>query len=226
MRSDAWKLFAEVANAVPLSRILLYGKPGTGKTMNAVRTADRGYYTVTLTEESSVSELLGFYMPRGNEFIFSDGVAIKAWREGKLLVINEIDKAAGSVQTLLHAILDDPEMAGLTLPTDETVRPATGFRAIATMNGDIDSLPIALADRFELKLKIDEPHPNALASLPPDLRALAKNAYSTGGVDVGITFREIVAYSKLRAIVSPADALVVFGDRSAQVGAALAIGTR
>ena len=79
------------------------------------------YFMVTLHEDSSVAELLGHWIPKGTEFTWHDGVAIRAWREGVPLVINEIDLASGPVMTFLHSILDDEELAHQTLPNGETV---------------------------------------------------------------------------------------------------------
>jgi len=229
---NGWNLFGKVAKAGAVHRSILYGKPGTGKTYNACKLAtDKGeeYYSVTLNEESSVSEILGMWVPKGKEFVFQPGVAIRAWLEGKLLVINEIDKASGSVLTVLYAILDDKAIAGLTIPDNKgsfvNVKPAEGFRAIATMNGTLDDLPLALADRFDMRINITEPHPDAIALLPADLQQIARNAYSAK--DTVVSMRDFIAFAKLREAVGSDDALAaVFGDKAAEMGAILKVGFR
>jgi len=106
---------------------------------------------------------------------YSDGVALRAWREGKRLVIDEIDKAGGAALTNLLAITEDPSTAAFTIPlTGETVRPVKGFHVIATMNVDPSELPEALQDRFTVAIEITQPHPDAIKSLPTDLRSAAK----------------------------------------------------
>ena len=90
------------------------------------------------------------------------------------MVINEIDHAGPDVTSVLHAILDDRDIARFTLPNQdkETVKPAKGFHVIATMNGTPDSLPEALADRFAVKLNINEVHPQAILALPERYRSV------------------------------------------------------
>ena len=219
---ETWQIFEEVVNNRLVKHILLYGPPGTGKTSKACKTVKKGnFYNITLNEESSVSEILGMWVPKGKEFVWSDGVAIRAWKEGKLLVINEIDSASGAVLKELHAILDDIHMAKLTLPSGDTVRPKKGFNVIATMNGSVQDLPEALADRFELKLNITTPHKDLVELIPEDLRNLLHNAYSSH--TLSISFREILSYSKLRETLGD-DAFIVFGKLADDVRAGLKLG--
>ena len=46
------------------------------------------------------------------------------------------------------------------------------FQCVATMNGVPEDLPEPLADRFPVKLHIDEVHKEALNSLQPRLKAI------------------------------------------------------
>lgn len=224
MTTDFWKIFDKVVKHKQIRRILLHGKPGTGKTTKACNSAGKnGFYNITLTEESSVADILGFWMPKGKKFKFNPGLGIKAWEEDKTLVINEIDKASGSVLTVLHAILDDKKIAKYTLPDGRTVRPGKHFKAIATMNGSVQELPEALADRFDLKLDIKKPCQEAVDSLPEDLRPLVDAAYSKE--TLSITFREIQAFAKLRNIIED-DAYIVFGAVANDVKSTLKLGER
>ena len=158
-------------------RVLLFGLPGTGKTYAAARrnvTDDQAVYQVTMTEETPAAEIRGHFLPKGGEMIWMDGPAIRAWREGARLVINEIDRASADSLSLLYAILDDPEFAELTLPTGEVVRPAEGFHVVATMNGTPHDLPLALQDRFPVTIEVLDVNPQAIEALPDDLRVAAK----------------------------------------------------
>lgn len=206
---DAWKLarlaIQRIANqnennkeGFAVNRILLYGPTGTGKTTFAIKEAGKGksVHPITVTEDMSVAELIGHWIPKGQEFVWHDGPAIRAWRDGGVLILNEIDLASGSVLTALMSILDDLEIALLELPNNDIVSPKSSFICVATMNGTIDNLPEPLRDRFDIIIKISEPHPEALETLPNSLRKIAKNSYSDE--DNIVPFRRFRAYHTLR----------------------------
>ena len=175
---DCWQLVAAaIGNA---DRVLLYGPPGTGKTYAAATNkvglnmdGDPNVYQITMTEDTASANLEGFYKPSSDGgFEWHDGIAIQAWRNGGRLVINEIDHASPDAMTFLHAILDDKDIAQLTLNNDnkETVKPAPGFTVIATTNSLPESLPMALKDRFPVKINVDKIHPIALERFPKSWR--------------------------------------------------------
>jgi MoxR-like ATPase len=205
---------------------LLYGPPGTGKTFAAhSNLEDRNLYTVTLTPDTPAAELRGHYVPVGSEFKWQDGPAIKAWREGARIVINEIDHAGGDALSFLLNCLDSPETAALTLPNGELVRPHRQFQAVATMNGkpDEDLLP-ALRDRFPVCIEINEAHPQGLASLPQDLQLAAKGTVVASDPARRITLRSWLAFASLRnRIGADAAAAAVFQSRAKDILDALKI---
>lgn len=185
------------------SNALMYGPRGTGKTTMAVRTRPIGEsYSITLTAEGSSAEIRGHYIQGKGEFEWHDGPAVKAWREGALLVINEIDHASEDASNILHAILDDFEVARLTLPTNETVQPAEGFRVIATMNGTPDQLNEAVLDRFSLILPVNIPSDEMLDALTPEVRQVCERMYkeaaSAGLSEPSVTYRTLRAFDQLR----------------------------
>lgn len=215
-----WDLVAKV---ISYSRTtLLSGPPGTGKSYSA-HTADldgRKVYTVTLTPDTPAAELRGHYVPVGGEFVWRDGPVISAWRDGARLVINEIDHAGGDALSFLLAALDSPETARLTLPTNETVRPADRFQVVATMNGDPDrDLPAALRDRFPVRISIEEAHPQGIQALPEDLRDAAAGTVTADDPERRITLRAWLAYADLRGKVGAETAAnAVFGtDRGPDI---------
>lgn len=162
---------------------------------------------------------------------YADGIGLRSWREGKRLVIDEIDKAGGAAMTALLAITEDPSTAAYTIPlTGETVVPTDGFHLVATMNVEPDDLPEALQDRFTVAVEITQPHPDAIKALPTDLRAAAKVSANLRN-DRRVSIRSWQAFAGLRKSLNKATknpehmaALSVFGPvRGQEVVDALTI---
>jgi len=211
---DCWQVVAVVlAHA---KRILLWGLPGTGKTFTPttqhVRDG-RTVYSVTLTEDTPAAELRGHYIPRGGNFEWQDGSGVRAWREGAVLILNELHRAGGDMTGFLLALLDSPATARLTLPTGETITPHPDFTVVATSNGDPETLLDALRDRFPVTVCIDKVHPDALAALPVDIRVAAENTALIPDEIRRLSIRAWEAFGTLRDAVGPEyAAAAVFGE--------------
>jgi DNA polymerase III delta prime subunit len=234
MTHSVWEDIRQVRPHV--SRVLLYGPPGTGKTTLGF-SDDKETFYVPLHEEVSPAELLGHFVPAGNRFVWFDGPVLMAWQRGARLILDELDQAGGSVMSVLRAILNDPEIARLTLPDpslaeldDETlgaviaagegfrtIKPAEGFQVFATMNGDPSDLDAPLLDRFEATFYVGETNPQAIDSLPDDLQNAARST-ATDDMSRRIGLRRWKAFAALREEVGEATAArAVFGNRHGDV---------
>lgn len=210
-------------------RILLYGPPGTGKTYAAATNkvglnmkGDPNVYQITMTEDTASANLEGFYKPNSDGgFEWHDGIAIQAWRNGGRLVVNEIDHASPDAMTFLHAILDDKDIAQLTLNNDdkETVRPKSGFNVIATTNSLPESLPMALKDRFPVKIHVDTIHPMALSMFPKTWHQVIQDTSLSEDMEERISVRSWREYFELQQKGTPMRmaAELIFGDRGEEL---------
>ncbi len=199
---------------------LLYGPPGTGKTTAGTT---QHALSITLTAETPAAELRGHYIPKGNEFVWQDGPAITAWRRGLPLILNEINEASGDALTFCYALLDDPKMARITLPTGETVTPHASFYCVATMNGEPADLPNALSDRFPIRVHVDTPSDEALEGV-----ALRASVLDTLKHDhnhpAKVTLRQARSFDVLTTAVGfDLAAKAVFGERHADIADAVRI---
>jgi MoxR-like ATPase len=235
--NDGWAL-AEAALALAMEdaresspaiqNLLLYGPPGTGKSHFAQRhgiaRAGAEVCRVYLTEDSPAADLRGGPLPDGREWHWVHGPAVRAWQAGRRLVLDEVDKASADALTFLLAILDDRAVAGFVLPNGETVAPSAGFHVVATTNAEPWDLPEALRDRFSVAIELNEPHPEAIAALPRDLRRAAR---VTAGLepDRRLSIRSWRAFAHARTRHGEElAAQLVFGARAADVLDAMSIG--
>lgn len=217
-----------------IDRVILFGPAGTGKTYGGLSLGDTeaGAFRLVCTEDMTTLDVTGGFMPNGDKgFMWLDGAALKAWKgngtKGGRLVVDEVDKAGGDVFATLLAMLDSPESASYEHPvTGEVVRPLAGFSAVMTTNiENMGELPTALADRFPVRIRINEPHPNALLALSPNLRGYAARMADAG--DDRISLRAFMALDKLSKTLGMERAChLTFGERRGrQVMDAIAVDT-
>lgn len=196
-----------------LSRLCLYGAPGTGKTYAALTSGidGRESYKIACVDDMTTAQIEGMWKPSRDGWTFHEGAAVKAWRNGARLVIDEVDKASGDVLGALLAFTDSEASARWEHPdTGEIVRPAAGFSVVITTNSHPHALAEALRDRFPVCVNVTEPHPAALEKLPVFMREPAR-LLANAPEDERVSLRAFDALARLadRVGIERAAALVM-----------------
>lgn len=213
-----------------LSRLCLYGPPGTGKTYAALSFGIEGRdaYKIACVDDMTTAQIEGMWKPSRDGWTFHEGAAVKAWRTGGRLVIDEVDKASGDVLGALLAFTDSEASARWEHPdTGEIVRPADGFSVVITTNSHPYALAEALRDRFPVCVNVTEPHPVALEALPEFMREPAR-LLANAPEEERVSLRAFAALAKLadRVGIERAAALVMpqHADSITTAAAIMAIG--
>ncbi len=118
-------------------RILLVGPTGSGKSSIIAQLAARLNWPlrrVNLHGETSVSDFLGTHKARNGEVFFQYGILPNTMREGKILVLEEIDAATPEILFVLQGVLEDGGTLTIADNAGENVIPHPDFRLVATAN--------------------------------------------------------------------------------------------
>lgn len=226
---QCWKDL-DLALTSGLDRILLYGPPGTGKTWYALNNhldfdgGTRDAYRILCSPDMTTVEINGLWKPTRDDWKFVEGAALRAWKGGGRLILDELDQASGDVLTELLLICDSDGSAVREHPeTGEQISPANGFQIIATTNAArLSDLPANLIDRFPVRINIDEVNPAALAKLPVELQDVART-YANRPTD-RYSLRSFFAFDKLARKVELSQATrLIFGDEAQAINEALAV---
>lgn len=212
--------------------VFLYGPPATGKSTMATMGVDCVDHTIA--KDESTQEVFGHYIkqvvrdasgtPVAEEFVWHDGPATIAYRQGKGLVLNEVQFVDSWGK--MYALTDTRPNACLTLPTGEVVKRHPKFWCVFTSNSDpSEVLPEGMLSRFPRQIRVATPTPEALESLGDErLAELVLNTYLSrekgrragkgGNDEIPIDFRKAQAFiADVKAITFDLAVELHFPDR-------------
>lgn len=116
---------------------LIIGDTGTGKTTVVKHLAEQAkakWVRFNLTGETTVDDFVGKWTLKEGETVWNDGILLQAMKQGKWLIVDEINVALPEILFVLHSLLDDDKYIVVPNNNGEIVKPVKGFRFFATMN--------------------------------------------------------------------------------------------
>lgn len=147
--------------------MLFEGDAGTGKSTAArviPTRCDMPFVAFNCSTNIEEADMFGTMIPNPEkklasdpEFIWKDGPATKAIRNGYTLIVEEINFARPGVLGKLNSLLDESRQ--MDLPNGEVLKAHKNFRIIATCNiayEGTNRLNKALIDRFEICKKFED----------------------------------------------------------------------
>lgn len=154
----------QFANYIKTSEpVMLIGKAGSGKTflVNEIAKSlhiedSNSLIKIHLNQQTDSKTLLGTYTSgtKPGTFEWKNGVLTTAVKEGKWVLVEDIDKAPNEVLSILMGLLENRQ---LTIPSrGEVLHAANGFQLISTVrtqNND-DSIPDIIGMRLWKTLKL------------------------------------------------------------------------
>lgn len=206
-----------------LSRALLIGPPGTGKSTTALKTCNINY-RVTMTESTTREDLIGMFHLIAGETKWVDGPIVQAMRAGEPVLIDEIDRYSQEVASMLYSVLDDAPH--VDLPNGEIVHAKPGYKVLMTSNETPDMLPAAIFDRIEGFFIATTPHEDAIKHLTQTDAEVVRNFYSLQPkpvIKTVPTVRRMRAFHTLKSngLVNHA-ASIVFASSAKEIESAIA----
>jgi hypothetical protein len=110
-------------------------------------------------------------------------------------------------------------MLTLNNDTKETVRPAEGFQVVATTNSPPESLPLALKDRFPVKIYVDSIHPTAMQQFPEEWHNVISETTLVDDPEERISVRSWKEFFDLqdKGFTVETAGRLVFGEKSAEL---------
>lgn len=170
---------------------VLIGDTGTGKTSLVKElAAEMGLEVmrVNLNGGTTPDKLEGRFQLDGKRTYFQYGVVPEAMRDGKLLLLDELNAALPDTLFTLHPLLE--EQPRFFVPdTGEEFTPHENFRVVATMNPTHDyagtrQLNMALYSRFGAVIRFDTPRGKQLLDIVVEHHPKADAEVITRVVDV------------------------------------------
>ncbi|CAB4255465.1 similar to Saccharomyces cerevisiae YLR106C MDN1 Huge dynein-related AAA-type ATPase (midasin), forms extended pre-60S particle with the Rix1 complex (Rix1p-Ipi1p-Ipi3p) [Maudiozyma barnettii] len=151
--------FRQLAKQVQKSApVMLIGKAGAGKTfiineLSKYMGCEKSIVKIHLGEQTDAKLLIGTYTSgdKPGTFEWRSGVLTTAVKEGRWVLIEDIDKAPTEVLSILLSLLEKRE---LTIPSrGETIKAANGFQLISTVRiNNEDNRNISEGNDFNLNL--------------------------------------------------------------------------
>ncbi|ODV93781.1 hypothetical protein PACTADRAFT_71717 [Pachysolen tannophilus NRRL Y-2460] len=136
---------------------ILIGKAGSGKTflineLSKISNQQNSIIKIHLNDQTDAKLLLGTYISdvKPGTFIWKNGVLTTAVKEGRPVLIEDIDKAPTEVLSILLTLLEKKE---ITIPSrGEVIKAANGFQLISTIRIANDANEAQIPDLIGLRL--------------------------------------------------------------------------